>query len=168
MRRCGVTQKQRVLGELTHVSEGLTAVELGARTGLPEGSLRTIIWAMNKDGWIEPVGGVRGRYRYAITALGRRHAPQPPSDAIAHAFATVQASLGLDVPRLTRPPLAPAARRGQLLEFVGWLVETKPELLASPSPGVRARLEAAVLEYLCGDTRELMSQLERLTSDEEG
>ncbi len=164
----GMTQKERVLRELIHVPAGLTTVELGDRTGLPEGSLRTIIWEMRKEGWIEPVGGVRGRYRYAITNLGRRHAPGPPPDAIAQAFATLQGTLELETHRSTHPPLGPAGLRGQLLAFVNWLVETKPELLATHSPSVRARLEAAVLEYLCGDTRELMSQLERLTSDEEG
>ena len=168
MRLLGMTQKERVLRKLTHVPEGLTTVELGDRTGLPEGSLRTIVWEMRKEGWIEPVCGVRGRYRYAITNLGRRHAPGPPPDAIAQAFATLQGTMGLETHRPTHPPLAPAGLRGQLLAFVSWLVEKRPELLAIHSPSVRARLEGAVLEYLYGDTRELMSQLERLTSDEEG
>ncbi len=166
MRECGMTQKERVLQELTRSPDGLTAVELRDRTGLPENSLRTIIWEMRKDGWIEPIGGVRGRYKYGITQAGRRQAPTPNPDAIADRIGSlVTGDVGPSWLHTARP--SPGDVRGHLVEFVRWLTEEKPELLSDKTPNVALRLEEAVVDFLYGDIDALKALLDRVTPREE-
>jgi hypothetical protein len=140
-----VTQKERILTELIQNSNGLTAVELEHRTGMPEPSLRTNLWAMRKDGWIEPVSGVRGRYRYGVTPEGRRQAPAQLVDAIAE---TIRRRLGVLAGTLGQEVAVSSEPRRQLLDFVRWLAQEHRDLLVADDPDIVLKLEEAAADFL--------------------
>lgn len=145
-----MTQKELALAELTRESGGLTVAELGDRTGVPLHSLRTIVWEMRKDGWIEIVGGVRGRYRYAPTDEGNKQAPRPPVDAVRQAItATMGTAQGAAMNSLGMNRYVEDHRR--LNDFVRWLVLEKPELFATSQTVARQALEEAVADYVAED-----------------
>jgi len=106
---------------------------------------------MRRDGWIEPVSGVRGRYRYGVTGEGRRQAPAQPADVIAE---TIKRGLGM-LSALPREAVVPSSGpRRQLLDFVRWLVQERQDLLAGDDPDIVLKLEEAAADYLFESGRE--------------
>ncbi len=142
-----MTQKERLLHELTRAPDGLTAVQLRELTGFAEASLRTTIWEMRRSGWIDVIGGVRGRYRYGVTAQGQRQAPAQTTDGIAEALLRAFGA-GLRGPagNAVRLP-GPAEPGRQVLAFVRWLAKEHRDLLAG-DPDATLRLEDAAADFL--------------------
>lgn len=142
-----MTQKENVIAELIREPRGLTAIELRERVGVPEHSLRTILWEMRKEGWIDVVGGVRGRYRYAATEEGRKQAPSPRVDVIAELLT----GQGVTTQGRARDPVAIGQyvdEHRRLTDFAHWLLLEKPELFATSLPKARDALEKAVAAYV--------------------
>lgn len=152
-----MTQKEQVLQELTRAGGGLTTVELRARTRLPEASLRTIMWEMRRDGWVEPVGGVRGRYKYGVTDVGRRQAPDAVAETIFKGLGVFPAGSGFQ----RSPDPAEVAQR--LLAFVHWLSRERSDLFPEDAPDLESRLETAVVDFLYGDVDVIRALLDRLS-----
>ena len=139
-----MTQKLRVLYALIQVDRGVTAVELRDNTGLPERSLRTLLWELRKNGLIEVVGGVRGRYLYGITDVGRDEViesgpvhPRVPPDSSAQA--ALLESMALNDARHERRTLRAYAR---------WLAQEHSDLFAGDQASITERIEAAIDEFL--------------------
>jgi len=142
-----MTQKQRVLAVLTQAEHGLTATELRDLTDLPEGSLRTILWELRKNGLTEVAGGVRGRYRYGITERGREEAAEAvPAQPRMPAEALSQASM-LDTMALSEA----RHERRTLRAYARMLAQEHADLFAGDSSSIAERLEAAIDEFLAPD-----------------
>lgn len=83
-----MTQIEQILFELDKIdSRGLTSTELGERTEIPAGTLRTTLYELQKKEFVRKAGGKRGSYRYAITSKGRTelHSRQPLARTLTHA-----------------------------------------------------------------------------------
>lgn len=158
-----MTNAEKVLRQLVLEPEGLTAAELQERTAIDRNTLGTVVWQLNKDGHIEKVGGVRGRYRYGITREGRQELPPGARGLLPQPLEAV-GPLGEDAPsdmdelyKVARD--APTYRT--LRAFSSWLARERPELLAHRDE-MEERMHEAVLEFMGVDVEGFRAQAQAL------
>lgn len=157
-----MTNAEKVLRQLVLEPEGLTATELQERTAIDKNTLGTVIWQLNRDEHVRKVGGVRGRYRYAITNKGRQELP-PSARAPFPQLQEADGRLPTDLPAMEE--LYKVARDAgtyrALRAFSAWLTRERPELLAAPE-SAEEPMHEAVLEFMGVDVTDYRAQVQSL------
>lgn len=77
-----MTKLQEILVQLEKSPGGMTSAQLREHVDIQPNVLATLLWEMKRDKLISQVGGVRGRYVYAITQKGRSHLPDNEKDPL--------------------------------------------------------------------------------------
>lgn len=77
-----MTKLQEILVQLEKNPGGMTSVQIREHVDIQPNVLATLLWEMKKDKLISHVGGVRGRYVYAITQKGRASLPDNEKDPL--------------------------------------------------------------------------------------
>lgn len=158
-----VTQPETVLHELERAPDGLTATELHERTNIEKNTLSTVIWELRRDGHIDRVGGVRGRYKYGITQKGRGHLPGAhldPLTRLANSVRDHDMATDRDFQDFLKV-IDNLSEYKTLRGFVNFLATDHPELLAD-EPDTADNLRRAVLEYMGVDASAFREQKVRL------
>lgn len=139
------------------------AIQLAETTGIRERSLATVLSAMKRDGFIEPVGGKRGSFQYGLTPEGRSAAAklwiEVATEAKVSATKSIESTKELVAFMELEKALVFAEDLRLLLQFVRWLVRVRSEVFdAVKAAERRDLLEQGAMEFIGIDSEKLAEQ----------